>query len=173
MATMPRVIRVLSSYVATFRLTASSYRRWYQSIGTIAGWARVPTNSATALRYQPTFYCCCYDSLYTVTQRSGSPLRTPTQRRVLRPPGQTCSIRWRILSSYSKRAHTCAPCKGDCSTVAMVLTSVAHRLSATVWMSVGCQRVYMYLHACGHLQYGLANHGLIFSLVLVYFTLIS
>ena len=35
-----------------------------------------------------------------------------------------------------------------------------------------CQRVDMCLHACGQLQYGLANQGLIFSLVLLYcFTL--
>ena len=37
-----------------------------------------------------------------------------------------------------------------------------------------CQRVYIELHAYGQLQYGLANEGLIFSLVLLYyFTLIS
>ena len=32
-----------------------------------------------------------------------------------------------------------------------------------------CQRVDRELHACGQLQYGLANQGLIFSLVLFYY----
>ena len=55
-----------------------------------------------------------------------------------------------------------------------MLTSVAHWLSATVRPLTGCQRVEMCLHACGQLQYGLANQGLIFSLVLpYYFTLVS
>ena len=55
----------------------------------------------------------------------------------------------------------------------MLLISVTHRLSVTVWMSVDLQRLDIYLHACEHLKYGLVNHGLLFSLVLVYFTLIS
>ena len=33
----------------------------------------------------------------------------------------------------------------------------------------GCQRVDRELHTCGQLQYGLANQGLIFSLVLLYY----
>ena len=58
--------------------------------------------------------------------------------------------------------------------MASVLTSVARRLSATVRPLTGCQRVDMCLHACGQLQYGSANQGLIFSLVLLYyFTLVS
>ena len=32
-----------------------------------------------------------------------------------------------------------------------------------------CQRVDMCLHACGQQQYGLANQGLIFSLVFLYY----
>ena len=70
------------------------------------------------------------------------------------------------LATVSGRT-TCAPCKADWPSMASVLTSVADRLSATVRPLAGCQRVDMCLHACGRLQYGLANQGLIFSLVLL------
>ena len=63
---------------------------------------------------------------------------------------------------------TCAPCN-EWLSVARVLTSVAHRLSFTVSCFKGCQSVDRELHACGQLQYGLANQGLIFSLVLLYY----
>ena len=64
---------------------------------------------------------------------------------------------------------TCAPCKAEWPSVASMLTSVAHRLLATVRPLTGCLRADMCLHACGQLQYGLANQGLIFSLVLLYY----
>ena len=53
---------------------------------------------------------------------------------------------------------TCAP-SNEWPSVARVLTSVAHRLSFTVSRFKGCQRVDMDLHACGRLQYGLADQG--------------
>ena len=52
-------------------------------------------------------------------------------------------------------------CKGvdmDCTLVDLYST----------WVGV-CTGVVIRLHACGGLQYGLANHGLIFSLVLLYY----
>ena len=76
------------------------------------------------------------------------------------------------VSGYSDTVSgrtTCAPCKAEWPSVALMLTSVAHRLSATVRPLTDCQRVNMCLHACGQLQYGLANQGLIFSLVLLYY----
>ena len=58
--------------------------------------------------------------------------------------------------------------------VALVLTTAC---TLVVDYNMGwssCQGVDIELHACGHLQNGLANHGLIFSLFLVYYsTLIS
>ena len=38
----------------------------------------------------------------------------------------------------------------------------------SIWIGV-CMGVDIRLHACGRLQYGLANQGLIFSLVLLYY----
>ena len=38
----------------------------------------------------------------------------------------------------------------------------------SIWVGV-CTDVVIRLHACGRLQYGLANQGLIFSLVLLYY----
>ena len=60
------------------------------------------------------------------------------------------------LATVSGRT-TCAPCKADWPSVASMWTSVARRLSAPVRPLTGCQRVDMCLHACGQLQYGLAN----------------
>ena len=64
---------------------------------------------------------------------------------------------------------TCAPCKAEWPSVSLMVASVAHRLSAIVRPLTSCQRVDMCLHACGQLKYGLANQGLIFSLVFLYY----
>ena len=81
-------------------------------------------------------------------------------RLVVSKGGYLATVSWRT---------TCAPCKAEWPSVALMLTSVAHRLSPTVRTLTGCQRVDMCLHACGQLQYGLANQALIFSLVLLYY----
>ena len=67
----------------------------------------------------------------------------------------------------------CAPCKADWPSMALMLSSVARRLSTTVRPLTGCQRVDTEVHACGQLQYGLANQGLIFSLVLLYYFILG
>ena len=103
--------------------------------------------------------------------------RAPTLERYLQE--EQCGTDGRVVSvggylaTVSGRT-TCAPCKADWPSMASMLTSVAHRLSATVRPLTGFQRVDMRLHACGQLQCGLANQGLIFSLgLLYYFTLFS
>ena len=53
--------------------------------------------------------------------------------------------------------------------MALMLTSVACLLSTIIRLLMGCQRVDTKVHACGQLQYGLANQGLFFSLVLLYY----
>ena len=77
------------------------------------------------------------------------------------------------LDTVSGRA-TSARCKDDWPSVALVLTTACTPVVdySTDWKS--CKGVVVWFHACGQLQYGLANHSLIFSLVLVYYsTLIS
>ena len=64
---------------------------------------------------------------------------------------------------------TCATCKADWPSVALMLTSVCTVVVGYSAVVRACQRVDIELHAYGQLQYGLANQGLIFSLVLLYY----
>ena len=77
-------------------------------------------------------------------------------------------------SATVSRRTTCAPYKDDWPSVAMVLTTAC---TPVVDYSMGwksCKGVVVLFHACGQLQYGLANDSLIFSLVFIYYsTLIS
>ena len=53
--------------------------------------------------------------------------------------------------------------------MASVLTSACTLVVGYSAVVRACQRVDMCLHACGQLQYGSANQGLIFRLVLLYY----
>ena len=53
--------------------------------------------------------------------------------------------------------------------MASVLTSACTLVFGYSTVVRACQRVDRELHACGKLQYGFANQGLIFSLVLLYY----
>ena len=64
---------------------------------------------------------------------------------------------------------TCAPCKAEWPSVASMLTSACTLVVGYSAVVGACQRVDRELHACGQLHYGLANQGLIFSLVLLYY----
>ena len=100
--------------------------------------------------------------------------REPTGApRISKPPSGTT---WRGMSVVSVGGYsgtvsgrtTCAPCKAEWPSVASVLTS-ACTLVVDYSAVEACQRVDRELHACRQLQYGLANQGLIFSLVLLYY----
>ena len=58
---------------------------------------------------------------------------------------------------------TCAPCKAEWPSVASVLTSACTLVVGYSAVVGACQRVDKELHACGQLQYGLANQGLILA----------
>ena len=75
--------------------------------------------------------------------------------------------RWVLVCVVSKGGYlatvsgrtTCAPCKAEWPSVALVLTSACTLVVGYSAVVGACQRVDRELHACGQLQYGLANQG--------------
>ena len=73
-------------------------------------------------------------------------------------PGQGVVSKGGYSGTVSGRT-TCAPCKAEWPSVASVLTSACTLVVGYSAVVRACQRVDRDLHACGRLQYGLADQG--------------